>query len=1056
MKLNKTLIILIFAGLVLVSTVSTYAQEDWWGPYAPSSVDPDLPNVLIIGDSISGGAQGYLYDVRNNLSQRANVFQCNITRRTSYALDEWPNVLNNYTDWDVIHFNWGLHDLEFESGAYHVPIADYTNNLDGVGNIIDRFESIVNSHGENPVLLWASTTPVPYGISVPQGTEGRSNDDVIAYNAAAATIMNSRGIPITDLYTAVATHSHPELLYNDYPNNVHFSSTGSTFLGGLVTAAIDPYVPAAPIPQDNEVVGLWTFNEKAVGQVGNDGDPVLDTSVSSNVHNGTIRTDVGDDVPYVAGQPDFQNAVALQFERGTGGGLTEGNNDRVEVPGHIDFQFDHTQSFTIETMIRTTQVTGGPVGSDTEGTAPLVGGLGSFWIDDDQPGKMMFAPGFGAKIDSEFGGVDTRAKTWSTTDVNDDQWHHIAGVYDGTSELVQLYIDGTEEGSVDVSAWTGGTSWSGIVGPGAGGTLLFGSSGQGYATREFEGDMDFVRVTRGALAPGDFLIPEPPPEVVGLWTFNEKAVGQVGNNGDTVLDSSGSSNVHNGTIMTDPGDDVPYVDGKPDLADGPALQFERGTGGDLLEGNNDRVEVPGGADFQFDHNQSFTIETMIRTSQVTGGPSGSDTEGTAPLVGGLGSFWIDDDKPGKMMFAPGFGAKNDTEFGDVDTRGKTWSNTAVNDDEWHHIAGVYDGTSESVRLFIDGIEEDSVDVSAWTGGTSWSGTVGPGESESLVFGSTGQGYAIREFEGDMDFVRITRGALRPADFNLPEVAEGVVGLWTFNEKAVGQFGNNGDPVLDTSGSSNVHNGTIMTDPGDDVPYVEGKPGLLDGPALQFERGTGGDLLEGNNDRVEVTGGADFRFHHGQSFTIETMIRTTQETGGPSGSDTEGAAPLVSGLGNLWIDDDQPGKVMFTPGFGLKEDSEFGGIDTRAKTWSTTDVNDDEWHHIAGVYDGINEMVRLYIDGVEEDYVDVSAWTGGLSWGNLIGPGASESLFFGTTGQGYAIREFEGDMDFVRITRGALIPDQFYGLNIPGDFNGDGSVDVSDLGILAGNYGATSG
>ncbi|QDS99133.1 LamG-like jellyroll fold domain-containing protein [Adhaeretor mobilis] len=508
MKLRKIHFNLLVIPLVLFSATSTHAQEDWWGPYAPASIDPELPNVLIIGDSISGGAQGYLYEVRNNLARRANVFQSNITRRTSYALDEWPNVLNDHTDWDVIHFNWGLHDLEYEAGSYHVPIADYTDNLDGVGNIIDRFEGIVNANGESPVLLWASTTPVPSGVSVTQGTEGRSNDDVIAYNTAAATIMNSRGISITDLYAGVDTHSNPELLFRSYPDNVHFTNSGAnfgnTFLGGLVTTAIDPYVPEAPMLMEG-VVGLWTFNEKSVGQVGSDGDPVLDTSGNTYVHNGTIIADISDDIPYVAGNPAAMDGAALRFERGLGGGSTEGINDSVEVPGDVDFQFNANQSFTYETMIRTTQVTGGPAGSDTQGAAPLVqAATGNFWIDDDQPGKVMFSPGFGTKNDAEFSGADTRAKTWSTTAVNDDEWHHIAGVFDAATEMVRLYIDGVEEGATDVSAWINGASWSGTVGAGADEYLTFGSTGQGTAIREFEGDMDFVRISRGALLPTEF------------------------------------------------------------------------------------------------------------------------------------------------------------------------------------------------------------------------------------------------------------------------------------------------------------------------------------------------------------------------------------------------------------------------------------------------------------------------------------------------------------------------------------------------------------------------
>ena len=93
--------------------------------------------------------------------------------------------------------------------------------------------------------------------------------------------------------------------------------------------------------------------------------------------------------------------------------------------------------------------------------------------------------------------------------------------------------------------------------------------------------------------------------IIGLWEFNEKAVGQNGANGDTVLDSSGSANVHNGTISTDASDDVPYVTG---FGNSPALQFEETT-------SYDCIAVDGHADFTSSSSGSFTIEARIKTTQ---------------------------------------------------------------------------------------------------------------------------------------------------------------------------------------------------------------------------------------------------------------------------------------------------------------------------------------------------------------------------------------------------------------------------------------------------------
>ncbi|QDS99132.1 LamG-like jellyroll fold domain-containing protein [Adhaeretor mobilis] len=259
-------------------------------------------------------------------------------------------------------------------------------------------------------------------------------------------------------------------------------------------------------------VGLWTFNEKAVGQVGSDGDSVLDTSGSANVHNGTIFTDAGDNVPYVAGSPTATDGPALQLERGTGT-TGSGISDRVELAGHADFTYSNSDSFTMEILFASDQVVGGAGGN---GTGPLVTGIGTFWLDDDTEGKIMFSSGFGTKVDGDSGGTDTRGKTWSTTFVNDGEWHHVAAVFDGTAQESRVYVDGILEGTTDWSAWAGNASYSGTQGTGNGGTLYFGATSQDLAIRELDASVDFVRFSNEALSPENFYNPVPEPSTLIL------------------------------------------------------------------------------------------------------------------------------------------------------------------------------------------------------------------------------------------------------------------------------------------------------------------------------------------------------------------------------------------------------------------------------------------------------------------------------------------------------------------------------------------------------------
>ena len=179
--------------------------------------DPALPRVLLIGDSIS---IGYTIPVREALAGKANVHRpaanCGPTIRGLESLDEWLGE----DSWDVIHFNWGLHDLKYMDGKQQVPPAEYEKNL---GELVKRLKKT------GARLIWCSTTPVPEGCSPP-----RTNDDVLAYNAVAKKIMDANGVAIDDLYAFAL----PKLKEIQREANVHFTPEGSVVLAGQVAASI--------------------------------------------------------------------------------------------------------------------------------------------------------------------------------------------------------------------------------------------------------------------------------------------------------------------------------------------------------------------------------------------------------------------------------------------------------------------------------------------------------------------------------------------------------------------------------------------------------------------------------------------------------------------------------------------------------------------------------------------------------------------------------------------------------------------------------------------------
>ena len=190
--------------------------------------EPGLPRVLLLGDSIS---IDYTAPVRELLKGAANVHRIPengaATREGLAKLDGWLGS----GKWDVIHFNWGLHDLAHRQGGkldivgpQAVPVALYEKNL---RELVARLERT------GAKLIFATTTPVP------EGAPGRFAGKEIAYNTAARRVMTEAHVAINDLHAAVRDQS--ETLQK--PKDVHFKKEGSALLAEKVAEAIRAQFP---------------------------------------------------------------------------------------------------------------------------------------------------------------------------------------------------------------------------------------------------------------------------------------------------------------------------------------------------------------------------------------------------------------------------------------------------------------------------------------------------------------------------------------------------------------------------------------------------------------------------------------------------------------------------------------------------------------------------------------------------------------------------------------------------------------------------------------------
>jgi len=186
----------------------------------PVTDQPGLPRVLLIGDSIS---IGYTLPVRDRLKGKVNVHRIpengGPTTNGTAKITKWLGT----NQWDVIHFNWGLHDLKFmDNGKPQVSLEDYEKNLRELVKELKKTKA---------KLIWCATTPVPEAKLTPP----RKDSDVQAYNAVAKKVMDEHKVAINDLYA----YTLPKLTEVQIPANVHFKKEGSEFLARKVVQSIE-------------------------------------------------------------------------------------------------------------------------------------------------------------------------------------------------------------------------------------------------------------------------------------------------------------------------------------------------------------------------------------------------------------------------------------------------------------------------------------------------------------------------------------------------------------------------------------------------------------------------------------------------------------------------------------------------------------------------------------------------------------------------------------------------------------------------------------------------
>lgn len=200
-----------------VAVASRPEKIEWTWEVRPPDPDPKLPNVLLIGDSIT---RNYFPEVTQELSGMANVYllatsACVGDLRLLDQIKEF--VTTEGVRFAIVHFNNGMHGWKYSE-------VEYRDAFPG-------FLAKIQSTNSKAHLIWASTTPVKA-----DSADGATNGRIDARNAIALSYVRAESIVLDDQHSLMMEHQD---LYQD---PVHFNEAGSRIQAHQATEYIRKFI----------------------------------------------------------------------------------------------------------------------------------------------------------------------------------------------------------------------------------------------------------------------------------------------------------------------------------------------------------------------------------------------------------------------------------------------------------------------------------------------------------------------------------------------------------------------------------------------------------------------------------------------------------------------------------------------------------------------------------------------------------------------------------------------------------------------------------------------
>lgn len=332
----------------------------------------------------------------------------------------------------------------------------------------------------------------------------------------------------------------------------------------------------------------------------------------------------------------------------------DGVNDYVNIPDNPTL--DITEDITLEAWIKINSFSTSAgyhmyiIGKDSAGQRSYGIGVDLTWEQPKKPFVIMFHSGGSNKV------------AWGLNELVVNQWYHIAGVFDYSANQLKLYVNGVYQTT---------QSDSSTVYPGSADLRI---GGRQYAGHEcyFNGIIDEVRISNNVRYSSSFT-PQTTPftqdaNTVGLWHFDE-SVGTIAYDDS----SNGNHGTINGAAWAGPTWTTGYS--------GTGLHFD---------GVDDYVQVEDNNDIA---PSSITVEAYVKSSVYPGNIRYILSKYYIAHTGGWSSY---------AFYTYGGGIT----FYVGDTTGFKRSpigGTNIWDGAWHKIMGIFDDSTDQVKLYVDGI-----------------------------------------------------------------------------------------------------------------------------------------------------------------------------------------------------------------------------------------------------------------------------------------------------------------------------------------------------------------